>query len=246
MVLKSLPRMAPSPSNNSGFPSDALIETRAGCGIAAGKMLKGVWIRARLRELFSAPNPPYALNGSAALHLIFLGKRTPSDIDLRCENIEATREALSPRFKAMQRKSNVPVYGFLDANGVMIDLSQDRFSRPKKTFMITPENSDALFLPFPVLSYDFESLFAEKLIALTRKRDLKDLFDAYSCLSRDADFARVAMNLKRIGAHDGIDPLSLVSSSYVLDGGTGGYSLVSKTTSEEMLAKVQSFVRSII
>ncbi len=230
------------------FSGAPFAETSTKRGLARSRLHRELSILKRLSDLFSKPDPSYALNGSAALHLIFLGKRTPSDIDLRCDDVQATRKLFSTRFEQVQRATTtVPRYSFKDEKGVLIDLSQNLFTRTRKIFVASSTISNSFTNEFPqVLSYDFEVLFAEKLIALTRKRNLKDLFDAYSCFSRNADLARVSMILKEIGNHDGIDPSSLTSFSYVLDGGPGGDVPVSQVSAKEMLAKVQAFVRSII
>ena|GEM_PF-5673191 len=247
MVKRMAPIKADFCPNKKPFPKIPLSKSSSNCDRARERFQKELSILKRLSDLFSKPKPAYVLNGSAALHFIFLGKRIPSDIDLRCDDVEATRKALSNRFEEVPRSTTVPVYGFLDENGVLIDLSQNQFLRTRKTFVANP-TSPNLFKDHstPVFSYDFEVLFAEKLIALTRKRDLKDLFDAHSCLSRPVDLARVMLNLKEIAGVDGIDLLTLASPSYVLDGGLGGVVPASQTTPEEMLAKVQSFVRSLI
>ena len=237
--------LSPSSHKNS-LAKNSLIETRSRCGRACNGFLKESWIRNRIADLFSVSNPPYALNGSAALHLIFLGKRTPSDIDLRCDDIEATRKALGSRFEEIPRKTTVPVYGFTDENGVCIDLSQNRFARSRRALAVSKESHGVILPPFTVVSYDFEVLFAEKLIALIRKRDTKDLYDAYCCISHGADFGRVASNLREIGKKDGIEPTAILAPSYGVDARAGMGALGAEIGVGKMLEKVRAFVRGIL
>jgi len=247
MANKAVFRQMISSPTRKPFSGVPFAEASTKCGLARSRLHRELNLLRRLTDLFSKTNPPYALNGSAALHLIFLGERTPSDIDLRCDDVEATRKLFSNRFEQVQRATTtVPLYSFKDENGVLIDITQNLFTRTRKHFIASPTASN-LFTndSSRVVSYDFEVLFAEKLIALTRKRDFKDLYDADSCLSHDADIARVAITLKEIGKHDGINPSFLISPLYVLDGGLCGDVPVSYTTANEMLSRVQAFVRSI-
>ena len=193
----------------------------------------------RLAHLFSSSKAPYALNGGAALHFIYLRelRRTPSDIDLRCDDLESCRRMFADRFEPMEKPSPVEMYCFRDENGIIIDITQNRFPRIKK--MMKAASVD-------VLSYDFEVLFAEKLIALARKRDYKDLFDAYSCLSVEMDVKRFVRYLREISEHDEIDPSAIANPSYIIDGGRGGDAPVVPGVSETaMLSRVQSFISSV-
>lgn len=227
-------------------------ETLAGIARQTGPpvegLLRDIYVLERLADLFSVRNPPYALNGGAALNMIHFGetKRVPSDIDLRCDDLEECRRAFSGVFEQIKKPVPVEAYCFVDENGIEIDLSQNRFDRSKKRFQATSIlcNYGLTQYTADVLSYDFEILFAEKIIALARKKDFKDLYDAYVCMSHEFDRKKLLYFLAEFRDHDEIDPFVIASSSFLLDGGRGGaHHVTSDLNENEILRKVQDFVR---
>lgn len=246
MVINSSQSRAELPPCNSNAQWDSGFETRTKCGKPWSKLMLDSRTKERLRDLFSTPNPPYALTGGAALHYIFLGSRTPNDIDLRCDDLEATRREFASRFEEVPRKTMVPVYGFRDENGVFIDITQNRFDRVKKPLPVRHSAHCLSQESFQVLSYDFEVHFADKLFALARKGGLTDLFDAYSCTAMQFDLGRLSAQVRDIGEHDDIKPARLLAPSYSLNPDLmWSYPQIGITV-DQMLEKVRAFVRSIL
>lgn len=246
MVINSPQAKAEPPPYNAGTHWASGFETRTRCGKPWSKFILDSRTRARLRDLFSTPNPPYALSGGAALHYLFLGTRTPNDIDLRCEDLEATRRDFASRFEEVPRKTNIPVYGFKDGNGVFIDITQNRFDRLKKPLPVRHSAPCLLQEPFTVLSYDYEAHFADKLFALARKGGLTDLFDAYSCIAIQCDLGRLSAQVRDIGENDATNLARLFEISYSLNPKLMWSYPDIGVAPEQMLEKVRAFVRSIL
>jgi len=236
-----------SPLLEAPHPS-VLAEISQRTGLSQERLRKEFHLFQRLTDLFSSPNPPYALNGGAALNMIYLrgGRRVPSDIDLRCDDLQECRKLLADRFQpTAHRPTNVEVYSFIDENGTVIDLAEDRFDRTKKRLQARSVLHEQGFGQYAVdvLSYDFEILFAEKLIALARKRSPKDLYDAYLCLSEAHDRRKLLRFLQEYQTREGTDPRAITGPSFKAD----GEGMLPNCPSEtEMLIKVQRLIRAVI
>jgi predicted nucleotidyltransferase component of viral defense system len=202
-------------------------------------------IRTRLTDLFSQKNPGYLLNGGAALNMVFSGRRVPADIDLRCDDIETVRKALADRYEMIRPKpTSVQVYCFVDENGVIIDLSQDVYGRAKSERAAGPI-SLANGKPLRVITYDFEQLLAEKLIALARKADAKDLFDLNACLSIPFDRKKMLRIMRAMAVAENADPLKVLRPDFSLRMNTA-QEIAPPSSHQTMLGSVQNFLRAII
>jgi len=226
------PAACASPLLEEPGPS-VLADVSRRTGFSQERLRKDFHILQRLADLFPGPAPPYALNGGAALNMIYLGsgRRVPSDIDLRCDDLRECSKSLADRFRpAPRRPTNVEVYSFIDENGIVIDLAQDRLGRDKRRLQARSVLHGQGFgqCAVDVLSYDFETLFAEKLMALARKRGPKDLYDAHLCLSEACDQRMLVEILGECRRMEGTDPRIITSVSFRPDGDrTGADSLPS-------------------
>ena len=211
--------------------------------LSAGAIQHEAHVLQRLAVLFSEPNPPYVLNGGAAINLIFAGgaRRVPTDIDLRCDDLEATRRVFERRYLPVKKPATVKLHCFVDENGVEMDLTQNRFGGSKRDHTASGGG-----LSTPVKSYDFETLFAEKLLALTRKRDAKDLVDAHACLGIPFDRGCLLRIIHGVGKGDRIDLSALARSSFLLDATTSQGHVAATISADEMLPELQRFVAGLM
>lgn len=195
-------------------------------------------ILTRLAALFSKKRP-YILHGGTALNLLFLEARgrIPNDIDLRCHDLEASREdLLSQGYQPIAKPGPIPIHSFVDENGIEIDLSQNGIGYPTCEYNIGEVS---------VTSYGFHTLFAEKLLALARKRTLKDLYDAFGCIQVPCNAAEIRRRAISIGKNGGVDPTVLADRSFTIEKAGGPIRTSQEIKPHEMLSMVRYFATRV-
>lgn len=232
--------------------AETLMEIKKKTGIPTDRLRKELRLVLRLADLFAGAGVPYALNGGAALNMIFLdgARRLPSDIDLRTDDIAGSRALLEADLQKLDKPAPLPsICCFVDRSGIEVDLAPNPYQRERKWFVARsifceyghPE------LSVGVLSYDFEVLLADKIMALARKRMAKDLYDTFVSIGRDFDRKKLADLLARLEKHDRVDPTVIASPSYALATGREEPSSVTAHIDLDlMLSAVQRFIRGLL
>lgn len=199
----------------------------------------------RTSKLFSQGNEKYALNGGSALNMVHTRGRIPADIDLRCDDIERVRRAFADRFESIPPKhTSVQVYCFVDDNGIVIDLSQNIFERKKMELPARPIGF-ANEKPVRVITYGFEELLAEKLIALSRKADAKDSYDICASLALPVDRGKVLRMIEGMAVAENADPLRILRPDFSIRMNTAP-DIAKPSGQPDMLESVRIFLKSLI
>ncbi|MFP3950482.1 MAG: nucleotidyl transferase AbiEii/AbiGii toxin family protein [Candidatus Micrarchaeia archaeon] len=220
----------------------------AATGITQEKLNVEVNVVSRLRQLFHEPVPGYAMYGGTALNMVYFGKRQriSYDIDLKCENLKKTEKEFGKVF-GHEIKTN-KMHRFVDENKIKIDLSG-------KNVDAEPKKMRAESIPFhfgygmyyaDVLTYAYEILFAEKLLAFANRGVPKDLYDVW--VGKDMPFERELLLETLVGMANKAktDPRIIITRHHHVDTDMGKIdSLVPNLDGKKMYAEVQGFIREL-
>ncbi len=220
----------------------------AATGITQDKLNVEANVIERLRELFNEPKLDYALYGGTALNMVYFGKRQriSYDIDLKCANLEKCETEFDKIFKHDIKTPKM--HRFADKNKINIDLS-------KKNVDAEPKRMRAESIPYhfgytayyaDVLTYEYEVLFAEKILAFTNRGVPKDLYDVW--VGKDLPFERKRLMQLLINmAHKArTDPRVIIARHHGADTDMGKIdSLVPNLDGKKMYAEVQGFIKEL-
>jgi predicted nucleotidyltransferase component of viral defense system len=132
------------------------------------------------------------------------------------------------------------------ADGVQIDLA--RSYTPAKAEYIKAKSMFDL-LGYPLVDagfrvYPFEVLFAEKLLAFTRRGVAKDLYDSWACIGIEYDRKKFYSWLVRLANRNRVDPRIIATAHHYADTDMGKVdSMLPTLDGKEMYAEVKDFVK---
>lgn len=215
-------------------------------GISEEKLQVEANLIERMRELFSRHEPGYALYGGTALNMVYFGKkqRISYDLDVRADNFEECEKNFSGLFR--HEIKTPKMHRFVDENGIRIDLASGHSGwAPKRR----RANAILHYFGFPVysadiLTYDFECLFAEKIMAFTARGLPKDLYDVWLAKSQEFDEKLLLKRISELWDRTETDPRVIITDYHHADTDMGKIdSTIPALDGKEMYAEVKDFIR---
>jgi predicted nucleotidyltransferase component of viral defense system len=226
---------------------NVLRDMAARTGISHEKLDKGYGVLATLRELDGLLGAKAVLFGGTALNLFYFGdkQRLSYDIDLEARNTDSIHALLSKHYRELTRSD---IFYRFSADGVQIDLARSytpakaEYKKAKSMFEILGYPlADAGFRVYP-----FEVLFAEKMLAFTRRGAAKDLYDAWACIGMEYDSKKFYMWLVRLANRNRVDPRIIATTHHYADTDMGKIdSMLPSPNGKEMYEEVKDFVKAL-
>ncbi|MBN2121546.1 nucleotidyl transferase AbiEii/AbiGii toxin family protein [Candidatus Micrarchaeota archaeon] len=217
-------------------------------GISREKLIEEAALLHNLAEISSLLENKFVLFGGTALNAFHFGKsqRLSFDIDIKAGNFGETLKLLKKKYplKLKARK----FYVLEGEHGVKIDLSTEYLK--EKPGLIGPNSIFHLqghpIYNFRVPVYSFETLFAEKTLALASRGTARDLYDVWVAMSMEYDEEAYLKKLIKRADKTRTDPRIIITSHHHVDTDMGKIdSMLPNLDGKRMYAEVQGFIKEL-
>jgi len=223
-----------------------LKEVNTKTGIPTEKLKKEIKVMNCLGDVFGFAEKKIVLFGGTALNKIFFHEkqRLSYDVDLKCGNFS---ECLAIFGEKYERVIDSKIFtAFSNKDGVRIDLSKEDF-RFKKIKM----NAKSFFyyqgfetIAVNVITYEFEVLFAEKILAMSRRGTARDLYDTWIGRWSRLDEKKLLKYLIKLGNKKKVDSRFIITKFHQQDFDMSKLDHpLGKLDGKKMYQEVQDFIK---
>ena len=216
--------------------------------ISKEKLMEEAALLHNLSEMSFLLEDKFVLFGGTALNMFYFGKsqRLSFDIDIKTPKFKETLELLKKKYALeLQTKK---FYVLRGEHGVKIDLSTDYIN--EKPARMEPNSIFDVYgyaaYKFRTPVYSFETLFAEKTLALASRGTARDLYDVWVAMSMEYNKEIYLKKLIARGNKANNDPRVMITPHHHVETDMKKVdSLLPNLDGKKMYAEVQGFIKDL-